>query len=69
MEPTELSQAIRAIRSGLAAAQQEGDGLPIRFIIKDIVLDLGLELRRTDSVGGGVKALVVSADAKGEKEQ
>jgi len=69
LEPTELSQAIRAIRSGLAAAQQEGDGLPIRFTVKDIVLDLGIELRRTQSGGGGVKAFVVSADAKGERAE
>jgi hypothetical protein len=67
LEPTELSEAIRAVRSGLAAAQQEGDGLPIRFTVKEVVLDLGIEIRRTDSVGGGVKALVVSADSRGEK--
>jgi hypothetical protein len=28
---------------------------------------LGIELRRTESAGGGVKAFVVSADAKGER--
>jgi hypothetical protein len=68
LEPAELSQAIRAVRSGLAAAQQEGDGLPIQFTVKDVVLDLGIELRRTESVGGGVKTFVVT-DAKGERPE
>jgi hypothetical protein len=29
------------------------------------VLDLGIELRQSASAGGGVKAFVVSADARG----
>lgn len=67
LEPTELSEAIKAVRGGLAAAQQDGDGSPVRFTVKEIVLDLGIELRHTASIGGGVKAFVVSADAKGER--
>ncbi|MGW1765133.1 trypco2 family protein [Streptomyces sp. NPDC002073] len=67
MEPTELSEAIKAVRGGLAAAQQDGAGSPVRFMVKEIVLDLGIELRHTVSAGGGVKAFVVSADAKGER--
>lgn len=67
MEPTELSEAIRAVRTGLAAAQQDGGGSAIRFTVREIVLDLGIELRRTASAGGGVKAFVVAADAKGER--
>ncbi|WP_329448286.1 hypothetical protein OG906_34815 (plasmid) [Streptomyces sp. NBC_01426] len=67
MEPTELSEAIKAGRGGLAAAQLDGSGSPIRFTVKEIVLDLGIELRHTVSAGGGVKAFVVSADAKGER--
>ncbi|MFD4144533.1 trypco2 family protein [Streptomyces sp. NPDC058572] len=62
-----MSEAIKAVRSGLAAAQQDGDGSPIRFTVKEIVLDLGIELRQTATVGGGVKAFVVSADARGER--
>ncbi|MFJ9821008.1 trypco2 family protein [Streptomyces sp. NPDC101151] len=62
LEATELSEAIKAVRAGLAAAQQDGDGSPIRFTVKDM-LDLGIELRQTASAGGGVKAFVVSADA------
>ncbi|MET8831999.1 hypothetical protein ABZX40_39120 [Streptomyces sp. NPDC004610] len=27
LEPTELSKAIKAVRGGLAAAQQDGDGM------------------------------------------
>lgn len=67
VEPTELSEAIKAVRAGLAAAQQDGGGSPIRFTVKDIVLDLGIELRESASAGGGVKAFVVSADARGER--
>ncbi|MCX4596967.1 hypothetical protein OG819_47265 [Streptomyces sp. NBC_01549] len=67
LEPTELSEAIKAVRSGLAAAQQDGDGSPIRFTVKEVVLDLGIELRQTATAGGGVKAFVVSAEAKGER--
>ncbi|MET8538263.1 trypco2 family protein [Streptomyces sp. NPDC005065] len=66
LEPTELSEAIKAVRGGLAAAQQDVDGSPVRFTVKEIVLDLGIELRHTASAGGGVKAFVVSADARGE---
>ncbi|XUL93864.1 trypco2 family protein [Streptomyces galilaeus] len=69
LEPTELSDAIRAVRNGLATAQADGVDSPIRFTVKDVVLDLGIELRHTASVGGGVKAFVVSADAKGERSK
>ncbi|QXE38069.1 hypothetical protein KQY30_31405 [Streptomyces sp. GMY02] len=67
LEPTELSEAIKAVRRGLAAAQQDGEGFPVRFTVREIVLDLRIELRHTASAGGGVKAFVVSADAKGER--
>lgn len=67
VEPTELSETIKPVRAGLAAAQQDGDGSPIRFTVKDIMLDLGIELRQSASTGGGVKAFVVSADARGER--
>ncbi|MCF3105462.1 hypothetical protein IPZ58_28295 [Streptomyces roseoverticillatus] len=67
LEPTELSEAIRAVRGGLVAAQDEGADSPIRFTVKEVVLDLGLELRHAATASGGVKAFVVSADAKGER--
>ncbi len=69
LEPTELSDAIKAVRNGLAVAQRDGAGSPIRFTVKDVVLDLGIELRHTASAGGGVRAFVVSADAKGERSR
>lgn len=64
---TELSEAIKAVRSGLAAAQQDGETSAIRFTVKEITLDLGIELRQATSAGGGVRAFVVSADARGEQ--
>jgi hypothetical protein len=67
LDGTELSQAIKAVRAGLAVARQDGDGSPIRFTVKDIVLDLGIEIRHTASGCGGVKTFVVSADARAER--
>lgn len=66
LDGTELCEAITAVREGLTAAQQGGDGSPIRFTVKEITLDLGIELRRTTAAGGGVKAFVVSADGRSE---
>lgn len=69
LEGTELSKAIQAVRDGLALAQQDGEGAGIRFSVKEVTLDFGIELRNTASTGGGVKAFVVSADARGERAQ
>ncbi|MEU4950060.1 trypco2 family protein [Streptomyces lavendulae] len=63
---TELAEALKAVRAGLAAAQQEGDGAAIRFKVKEVTLDLGIELRAAGGASGGVKAFVVSTEAKGE---
>ncbi|MEU9027441.1 trypco2 family protein [Streptomyces sp. NPDC048383] len=63
---TELAEALKAVRAGLAAAQQEGDGAAIRFKVKEVTLDLGIELRASGGASGGVKAFVVSTEAKGE---
>jgi hypothetical protein len=63
---TELGEAIKAVRAGLTAAQQDGADSNIRFTVKEIVLDLGIEIHETAAVGGGVKAFVVSGEARGE---
>ncbi|MFJ8627892.1 trypco2 family protein [Kitasatospora sp. NPDC093550] len=63
---TELAEALMAVRAGLAAAQRDGEGSAIRFKVKEVTLDLGIELRRAGTASGGVKAFVVSTDAKGE---
>lgn len=67
LEATELSKAIKAVRDGLAAAQQDGNGSAIRFSVAEVVLDLGVELRVSAAAGGGVKAFVVSGEARGER--
>ncbi|MGW6771454.1 trypco2 family protein [Streptomyces sp. NPDC055037] len=36
LDGTELCEAITAVREGLTAAQQGGDGSPIRFTVKEI---------------------------------
>ncbi|WP_070020131.1 trypco2 family protein [Streptomyces nanshensis] len=63
----ELSEAIKAVREGLEAAQRDGAGSDLRFRVKDVVLDLGIELRKTSSAGGSMKAFVVSGEARGER--
>ncbi|MFF3981243.1 trypco2 family protein [Streptomyces sp. NPDC055808] len=67
LDGTELSEAIGAVREGLARAQQDGAGPGIHFRVREVVLDLGIELHRTTSRGGGVKAFVVSGEARGER--
>ncbi|MEW2161058.1 trypco2 family protein [Streptomyces sp. NPDC007189] len=67
MDETELSEAIKAVRAGLTAAQQDGADAAIRFTVKEIVLDLGIEIRKTAAASGGVKAFVVSGEARGER--
>ncbi|WP_344071640.1 trypco2 family protein [Streptomyces crystallinus] len=62
-----MSEAIKAVRAGLFAAQQETGPSGIRFTVKEVVLDLGIEIRRTAAASGGVKAFVVCADARGER--
>ncbi|WP_053650076.1 trypco2 family protein [Streptomyces sp. XY431] len=64
---TELSEAIAAVRAGLIAAQRSGADSEIRFTVKDVVVDLGLELRRVGGAGGGVKAFVFSGEARAEQ--
>jgi len=64
---TELAEAIAAVRAGLDTAQQAGTTSGIRFKVKEVVLDLGLELHRTAGGGGSVKAYVFSGQARKEK--
>ncbi|MFD8782575.1 trypco2 family protein [Kitasatospora sp. NPDC059599] len=64
---TELSEAITAVRAGLIAAQRSGADSEIRFTVKDVVVDLGLELRRVGGASGGVKAFVFSGEARAEQ--
>ncbi|MFG1807365.1 trypco2 family protein [Streptomyces sp. NPDC049040] len=63
----ELSRAIRAVRDGLLAAQHEGEASALRFTVRDVTLDLAIEVRDATTTGGGVRAFVLSADAKGER--
>ncbi|MFE2727091.1 trypco2 family protein [Kitasatospora sp. NPDC059327] len=64
---TELSEAIAAVRAGLITAQRSGADSEMRFTVKDVVVDLGLELRRVGGASGGVKAFVFSSEARGEQ--
>ncbi|MFI1156966.1 trypco2 family protein [Streptomyces sioyaensis] len=64
---TELAEALRAVREGLAAAQRDGEGPSLRFKVSDVTLELSIALRHSASASGGVKAFVVSADTRGER--
>ncbi|MEU9094689.1 trypco2 family protein [Streptomyces sp. NPDC048428] len=61
---TELSQAIEAVRAGLADAQRAGNAAGgLRFTVEQVELEFSVELRRSTRGDGGVKAMVVSANA------
>lgn len=64
----ELSEAVSAIRGELMKALDEADGQPIRFGVQNIELEFSVDVRRSATAGGAVKAWVVSLDAKGERE-
>ncbi|MHA6760958.1 trypco2 family protein [Streptacidiphilus sp. PAMC 29251] len=69
LEPTELAQAVAAIRQGLLQAQREGSGSQIPLVVREVVLEMDIELRHTVSGGGGIKAYVVNVEGKGERAQ
>ncbi|MEU5534422.1 trypco2 family protein [Streptomyces sp. NPDC020362] len=63
----ELGDAIEAVRLGLERAAAQGEGHLLRFTVESVELELAVELRRSGAAGGGVKAWVVSADARHER--
>jgi hypothetical protein len=68
-EPMELAQAIAAVRGGLVQAQREGSGSAVPLVVREVVLELQIELRRSVSGGGGVKAYVFNVEAQGERAE
>lgn len=63
---TELSEAIAAVRAGLADARSMGAGSEVKFIPEEVTLDFSIELRRGKKRGGTVKAYVLSGEAGSE---
>lgn len=60
----ELSEAVEAVRDGLACATARGAGQDLRFELGEIQMEFTVELRRDIRGRGGVKAWVVDAGAE-----
>ncbi|MEU8294091.1 trypco2 family protein [Streptomyces pseudogriseolus] len=63
----ELGEAIEAVRRSLEWATSQGEGHGIRFLAESVQLEFAVELRRSGSAGGGVKAWVASAEGRSER--
>ncbi|MFI1133781.1 trypco2 family protein [Streptomyces althioticus] len=63
----ELGEAIEAVRRSLEWATAQGEGRSIRFLAESVQLEFVVELRRSGSAGGGVKAWVASAEGRSER--
>jgi len=57
----ELADAVEAVREGLIAGTARGAGKAVRFEVGEIHMEFSVELRRTRTARGGVKAWVVDA--------
>ena len=55
----ELADAVEAVREGLIAGTARGAGKVVRFEVGEIHMEFAVELRRTRTARGGVKAWVV----------
>lgn len=62
-----LAEAIDAVRAELLAAHQSGRDAGLRFSVGKVVIEFAGELRHTVGVSAGVKFLVFSGDAKGDR--
>ncbi|MYS24924.1 hypothetical protein GTW78_33710 [Streptomyces sp. SID4948] len=59
----ELAEAVEAIRQGLMTGAVRGAGSGVRFEVGEIHMEFSVELQRSRSGRGGVKAWVVEAGA------
>jgi Trypsin-co-occurring domain 2 len=60
---TDLADAVEAIRQGLTDGAARGAGQDLRFEVGEIRMDFTVQLQRSRSARGGVKAWVVDAGA------
>jgi hypothetical protein len=60
----ELAEAVEAVRQGLMTGAARGADAGIRFEVGEIHMEFTVELQRTRSGHGGVKAWVVDAGAE-----
>ncbi|BBA99333.1 hypothetical protein RVR_5903 [Actinacidiphila reveromycinica] len=63
----ELADAVEAVRAGLMAGAVRGAGADVRFEVGEIHMEFTVQLQRTSSGRGGVKAWIVEAGAEGSR--
>lgn len=59
-----LAKMLAELRAELLAAQDEGTGKNLRFLVDDIELELQVATTQEDTGGVGIKFWVINADAK-----
>lgn len=59
----ELAEAVEAVRQGLMAGAARGTGAGVRFEVGEIHMEFAVQLQRSRTARGGVKAWVVDAGA------
>lgn len=62
-----LPEAIGQLRADLALAQQQGEGQQIRLAVQEVQIELSIVAKLGAEAGGGIKAWVIDASAKGSK--
>ncbi|SEG88283.1 hypothetical protein SAMN05216223_11928 [Actinacidiphila yanglinensis] len=63
----ELADAVEAVRAGLMEGAVRGTGAEVRFEVGEIHMEFTVELQRTRTGRGGVKAWVVEAGAEASR--
>lgn len=63
-----LREAIRSLRTELAAAIKEGEGDPLRFRLGPVEVEFTMGVTREKGAEGGVKWWVISLGAKASQE-
>jgi hypothetical protein len=65
----ELADAVEAVRQGLMAGAARGAGQGLRFEVGEIRMDFTVELRRSRTGRGGIRAWVVDAGADASRAE
>jgi hypothetical protein len=66
MERAPLSKVLIQLRKDLLDAQKEGEGRDLRFVVRDVEVELQVVATAEAEVGGGVRVWVLSAEGGGK---